>query len=126
MTNPLENIETDYETVVSNGEVQRKKGRHGSEVMCDCDFSNTLGEYRDVTVLYKSREYIFYHNTAIVIKTDDGFIRLSNGGWGTKSTKQRINLHIPSGYKVYQEQGDWYISTPDGDIDFYQGIALET
>jgi len=48
-------IETDYKTVVSNGQVLSKRSRHNKDTgtNCDCDFDAPEGNYRDVTVEYK-------------------------------------------------------------------------
>lgn len=119
-------IETDYGTVVSNGEVLSKKNRHNKGMNCDCDMSAPQAQYRDVTVNYKGRKYHFYHSTAVVIELGDDKYRLSNGTWTTKSTKERINRYLPgTNYKVRSKGGEWVVETPDGDIEFKNGMVIE-
>jgi hypothetical protein len=115
----------DYETVVSNGEVIKKQGRHSKSSKCDCDFDAPLGNYRDVEVLFEGKHIVFYHSTPIVVDYPDGGYRLSNGGWETKSTKERINRHMPSGYKLVQRDCDWYIQHDDSLTEFRSDMEIE-
>ena len=119
------NIETNYSTVIENGEVLKKSGRHTHESMCDCDFDAPLGQYRDVVVEYGGRKYIFYHSTAIVVELANGNLRLSNGDWTTKSTKERINRHLPSDFKLIQIDSDWYIETEESKVEFVSGMVID-
>lgn len=120
------NIETNYSTVIENCEVLKKSGRHTHESMCDCDFDAPLGQYRDVVVEYEDRKYIFYHSTAIVVELANDNLRLSNGGWTTKSTKERINRHLPGDFKLIQRDSSWYIEMGDERVDFSSGIVIDT
>jgi hypothetical protein len=118
-------IETDYETVVSNGEVTRKESHHIEQSRCDCSSSAPLSSYRDVHVLFEDKTFIFYHSTAIVVQLDENTYRLSSGGWDTKSTKQRINTHLPYGYSLVQRSHDWYIEH-DGELqEFEDEMVIE-
>ena len=118
--------ETDYRTIVSEGEVVDKSSRHPKSDKCDCKFKEKIDYYRDKVVEYNSKTYILYHTTPIVVKDDFwDTLKLSSGGWKTKSTKERINRHLPKGIKLYQEDNVWYIDTEDGVIEFYDGIELE-
>jgi len=116
-------IETDYENVISNGAVQSYKSRHSrsNKKPQNARYS----QYRDVTVDYRGKRYVFYYSTAIVVGYEDGRIRLANGGWETKSTKERINRHLPSGYKLTSEDSEWGINTPDGRIEFKNGMVID-
>ena len=63
---------------------------------------------------------IVLHNTEIVQFHEDGRIVLSNGGYETRTTKERINEFIPRGY-VSQKNYNWYYEVPvDGDWKKYQ------
>jgi len=114
----------DYRTVVSNGEIIKKQGWHDETSMCDCNFSAPLGNYRDVEVEFEDKHIIFYHSTPIVVEYPDGSYRLSNGGWKTSTTKERINKHMPSGYRLVQRDYDWYIKHEDSKTDFYSGMVI--
>lgn len=121
-------IETDYKKVVSNGQVLSKRSHHNEDTgtNCDCDFDAPQGNYRDVTVEYEGRKYHFYHSTAVVIELGDNKYRLSNGTWTTKSTKERINRYLPGfSHTVRSKGGSWVVETPEGDIEFKNGMVIE-
>lgn len=118
--------ETDYRTIVSKGEVVKRSGYHKETDKCDCEFEESIDNYRDKVVEYDNEIYILYHTTPIVVKSDFwDTLKLSSGGWKTKSTKERINRHLPDEFKLYQEDNVWYIKTEDEIIEFYDGIELE-
>jgi len=116
-------IETDYENVVNNGAVQEYGSRHSRSGKKPKDAK--YSQYRDVIVDYRGKRYVFYYSTAIVVGYEDGRIRLANGGWETKSTKERINRHLPKGYKLTSEDSEWGINTPDGRIEFKSGMVID-
>jgi hypothetical protein len=65
------------------------------------------------------------HHTDILI-FQDKFIRLSSGGWKTNTTKDRLNHFLPISFKVYSEEGFWYVS-PDNSgrkIAFSDGMII--
>lgn len=54
---------------------------------------------------------IMYHSTEVVQFNDD-FIILDSGGWRTLTTKTRMNQasnQFGLGFKVYQEDFDWFV-----------------
>lgn len=119
-------IETDYETVINGGQVLTKRSPHNSGTNCDCDMSAPQARYRDVTIEYEGRKYHYYHSTPVVIELEDNKYRLTNGTWTTMSTKERINRYLPgTSYKVRSKGGDWVVETPDGDIEFKNGMVIE-
>lgn len=67
---------------------------------------------------------IVYHSTPIVIYSDDGRIVLNSGRYRTATTKSHMNSVLPPGIRVYQKQYDWYVSTRDGDKEFFDGMTL--
>jgi hypothetical protein len=116
-------IVTDYEKVVENGEVKKYQSRHSRSNKKPKN--SKYSQYRDVIVEYLGRRYVFYYSTAIVVDYADGRLRLANGGWETKSTKERINRHLPKGYKLTSEDSEWGIDTPDGRIEFKSGMVID-
>lgn len=121
-------IETDYETVVSNGQVLSKRSRHNEDTgtNCNCDFDAPQGNYRDVTVKYKGLKYHFYHSTAVVIELGDNKYRLTSSGWKTKSTKERINRYLPgSSHTVKSVDEEWVIKTEGDTMPFKDGMVIE-
>jgi len=118
-------IETEYTTVVEEGNVVRKSGRHNNRSGCDCEFDAKLGQYRDTVIDYKGKRYKFYHNTPIVIGLEDGRVRLENGGWKTWSTKSRIKEFTPKWIDLYQSDECWYVETDADTFVFKNGMVLE-
>ena len=60
---------------------------------------------------------IYYHDTAIASIYDDGKVRIDNGGWWSKTTKNRINailsaLGLP--FFIRQVQWEWYLEDDSG------------
>ena len=52
-----------------------------------------------------------YHTTCIVEWKHDHTI-FSNGGYMTQTTKSRLNDYLPSGYRIFQMNGEWVLATP--------------
>jgi len=121
-------IDIEYRTLVEEGEVVEKSGVHDSNTNCDCQFKEPIDKYRDKVVEYNGVKYIIYHTTTVL--SDDPLwstIILNSGGWKTKSTKERINRHLPDGFKLYQEDNEWYLEREDeDDIYFYDGMKVST
>jgi hypothetical protein len=60
---------------------------------------------------------IYYHDTAIATIFDDGRLKIDNGGWWSKTTKNRINailsaLGLP--FFIRQVQWEWYLEDDSG------------
>jgi hypothetical protein len=68
--------------------------------------------------------FIQYHSTEIVTYYSDGSVRLNSGGWQTSTTKARINAFSPKGINVWQQLGSWYVTTPNGDFEFEDGMVI--
>ena len=63
-----------------------------------------------------------YHNTEVAQYWPDGTIRLDSGGWRTSTTKERINWGLPSGYRLTQDRGVWYLN----EEVFQDGITIRS
>ena len=63
------------------------------------------------------------HNTDI-LKFKDGAVVLNSGGYKTQTTKGRINQFLLPGYWVEQKNYEWILHTPEGTIDFYDGLEV--
>jgi len=66
---------------------------------------------------------VFLHNNLIAFKRDNG-ISISLAGWPTPTTRERINGLLKYFYendhiRIYQKQGDQYISTKRGDAQIF-------
>ena len=122
-----------YSKIVRNGTVLQKKNHHSTFRNCDCKTSQPLANYRDLVVNYHGVEYVIFHSTPVVVKMDDEQkVKLSSGGWKTKSTKNRINKHLPDGYEVVGQnksrstEPNWRLETPDEEeIKFVDGMEID-
>ena len=118
------------EGVVTNQESyhkpQRPRSTWDSRPSCECVKTTPKGAYRDVTIEVFDMTIHFYHQSPVVVERDDGQVRLSSCGYRTSTTKERINRYIPRGYRVYQEDFEWFLSQPSGpDIPFVDGMVIE-
>lgn len=87
-----------------------------------------LGKTATRVVRVDNYQYVWYHQTAVVIFNAET-IRLDSGGWRTATTKSRMNQaanQFGLGYSVYQKAYEWFVSQ-DGyaDTEFYDGMILK-
>lgn len=52
---------------------------------------------------------LLYHNTYIIRWSQNGEIEVNNGGWYTSTTKERMNIFLPSTLRVWSEKGEWMV-----------------
>jgi len=69
--------------------------------------------------------HLRYHSTNVVTFHNDGSMTLRNGGWQSKTTKERIN-EVLGGYgRVFQRDWNWYLSLRDcREISFENGMKI--
>ena len=90
----------------------------------DWNSSNTRVEYNNNTncstiVLHRTAIAVYDHNTQAV--------KLNTGGWHSNTTKSRLNAilsEVKYGCRVFQKQFDWYLSTNNQTVDFWDGMIL--
>ena len=90
----------------------------------DWSSSNTRVEYNNNTNC--SSIYLHGHQIATVSHNTNA-LKLSSCGWQTVTTKSRLNAildEINYGCKVFQKQFDWYLSTNNQTVDFWDGMIL--
>lgn len=61
-----------------------------------------------------------------VLRIDNNGFKLDSGGWLTMHTKNCMNDNLPSGYKVFQKRGEWFLTTPDEVLDFEDNMIVIT
>ena len=73
-----------------------------------------------------TNDVIRYHETNILTFESD-HVTLNSGGWLTKSTKERINEHLPKGVHIMQKDFRWYVidNRDNTKKDFYDGIIIQ-
>lgn len=121
-----------FSTATADGEIVEKDSYHQPDTgrratRCGCSKTTRKGAYRDVTVeLDDGRTVHYYHQTAVVVEHPNGSYTLNSGGYRTSTTKERINRHLPAGYRLIQRDFEWYVVDPDGDrIDFSDGMEID-
>lgn len=119
-----------FEHNVRNGDVEHKSGYHQPDSYphyqpsCGCTKTTPKGAYRDVTVVVEDRLIHYYHQTPVVVN-HDGVYSLQNGGWETRTTRERMSGYLPSGYSVIQRDHDWYVTLPNGgQCEYRDGMAI--
>jgi hypothetical protein len=63
---------------------------------------------------------VVHHSTKIIEHNlVDKTIKLNNGGWFSKTTKDRINTYFNESnlcaFGVFQKKGEWFVLTPKND-----------
>lgn len=68
--------------------------------------------------------YMFLHGNCIAIRTDEG-IFISNAGWETLTTKERLNGLLDSlGLeRIYQKRFIWYRGNTRFSYNFFEKVA---
>lgn len=61
----------------------------------------------------------------IIVLSEAGYIRLNTDGHNTRHTKNCMNDFLPNGYTIFQEDFEWYVSTPKGDLIFTDNMKIE-
>ena len=90
----------------------------------DWSSSNTRVEFNDSTNC--SSVFLHGHNIATVDHTTN-CVKISSCGWQTVTTKSRLNAilsEVKYGCSVFQKQFDWYLSTHNQTVDFWDGMIL--
>ena len=86
--------------------------------------SNTQVSYNENTNC--SSVYLHGHQIATVDHNTSA-VKLSSCGWQTVTTKSRLNAilqEVKYGCSVFQKQFDWYLSTNNQTVDFWDGMIL--
>ena len=86
--------------------------------------SNTRVEFNDSTNC--SSVFLHGHNIATVDHSTNA-VKISSCGWQTVTTKSRLNAilsEVKYGCSVFQKQFDWYLSTNNQTVDFWDGMIL--
>ena len=90
----------------------------------DWSSSNTRVEFNESTNC--SNVFLHGHNIATVDHSTNS-VKVSSCGWQTVTTKSRLNAilsEVKYGCRVFQKQFDWYLSTNNQTVDFWDGMIL--
>lgn len=110
---PTSNVfSTAYSVLVRDPDVQPLKGKtiaHKTKLFTDGD---------NWRVRYHATDVISYN------AHKQPHFTLNSGGWLSKTTKERINAHLPAGYYVTQKNFEWTVHTPAGPREFVDGMEV--
>lgn len=68
---------------------------------------------------------VYLHSTTIVEYWPDSRIKLYTNGYRTVTTKSRINQLLPPGWRVIQQDWEWYLCGPnDLKVEFTEGACI--
>ena len=86
--------------------------------------SNTTVQYNELT----NCSAICLHGHQIAtLDHHTNALKLSSCGWHTVTTKSRLNALLSEfkyGCRVFQKNFDWYLSTVNQTVDFWDGMIL--
>ena len=90
----------------------------------DWSNSNTVVDYNSNT----NCSTVVLHRTAIAVYDHKNqALKLNTGGWYSVTTKSRLNALLSEfkyGCRVFQKNFDWYLSTVNQTVDFWDGMIL--
>lgn len=66
------------------------------------------------------------HRTNVVTAHKNGDRTLDSGGWKTRTTKDRMNTHLPHGVHVGSHKGEWHVHDKHGNKHKYEdGMRID-
>ena len=90
----------------------------------DWSSSNTMVSYNTNTNCSQVRLHM---NLIATVDHSTNAVKISSCGWQTPTTKSRLNAilsEVKYGCRVFQKQFDWYLSTNNQTVDFWDGMIL--
>ena len=86
---------------------------------------NFRGKRSTRLILDEESIHLRYHYTNVVTFHRDGSVTLRNGGWQSKTTKDRINEALRGYGQVFQKNWEWYLCLKDcRTIPFENGMKV--
>jgi hypothetical protein len=64
-----------------------------------------------------------FHDTFVVVNSAFT-ITLNTGGFGTATTRERINAYTPASVSIITDKGSWMVRTTKGTVPFVEGMTL--
>ncbi len=119
-----------YMEMREKGEIVEYDGYHkprkGRVFRCNCRLITDKGAYRDETIKLEDGTKIhYYHQHPIVVKSPEYGLMISDCGYRTRTTKERINRYLLEDMRLYQKDYDWYLEVDGETIEFDGFYALE-
>ena len=88
--------------------------------------TQTIGSHKTTVYTKDGMTCVKYHATDVV-KFNHEKVILNSNGWGTVTTKVRMNQtsnQFGLGYYVFQEDFTWYVDFKGKTIDYYDHMEL--
>ena len=92
--------------------INKKKGKN---------MTTYKSSYKTTTFVEDKKINVVHHATKIIEHdVENNTIKLDNGGWFSKTTKDRIDSYLfeNSSYRLYQKKGNWFIDIIDKFDDY--------
>tara|TARA_R100001463_G_scaffold85170_1_gene140082 strand:+ start:4148 stop:4462 length:315 start_codon:yes stop_codon:yes gene_type:complete len=89
---------------------------------------NTIGSHKTSVVNDNNQLLVTYHSTIVVKIVNDRYVILKSDDWLTNTTKRRMNQasnEYRLNYRVFQKGWAWFVETPEGTFDYYEGIIID-
>ena len=86
--------------------------------------SNTTVQYNELT---NCSAILLHGHQIATLDHHTNALKLSSCGWQTVTTKSRLNAilsELKCGFRVFQKNFDWYLSTVNQTVDFMDGMIL--
>lgn len=73
------------------------------------------------TYVLEFRDYraVRLHGTDVIVAYPNGTVKVNTGGWETRTTLDRINDWLPSGWGIYSLKSTWYWYNRTEDIGWH-------
>src|SRR4051812_466664 len=68
--------------------------------------------------------WLWLFNEPIITWRQNGEIVLSNRSWWPRTTQNRLNQSLPSGFRVYTAKPFWFLRTPRGTRFWRNGMCV--
>lgn len=65
--------------------------------------------------------HLYHHGVEVIRWYADGNIIINNHGYKTKTTRDRLNSHMPLEYHIQQRKFEWYLRGPNGEFPYENG-----
>lgn len=100
--------------------------KNKSEIMAGIDSVKSKFIARN-TVQYETESgdiVTRYHVTDVAVIHPDKSVNLSTGGWSTKTTRERMNLALPSPWCVYTDKAMLFVSNGKKSAEFKESCYI--
>tara|TARA_R110001592_G_scaffold174820_1_gene413769 strand:+ start:287 stop:619 length:333 start_codon:yes stop_codon:yes gene_type:complete len=77
--------------------------------------------YKTTTFVEDKKINVVHHATKIIEHdVENNTIKLNNGGWYSKTTKDRMHSYLieNASYRLYQQKGNWFVDQVDKSNDY--------